>query len=245
MSFLIEVTKHNYAAGSEDRLTQVVVAAFNSSARFRRKFFAFIRADYDGSAKAFSQVHADSSRPDIKILSENQWRIPIALVESKTESKSGKLQLKNHKFDQAKHHVLLLKYREPVRGKDGWTIAYWSDLALTVEQEFERITDASSFDYILFRSLVDFFREYGFMKNSVITKGHLDEAGAFLNSVRYQKSPRGSLLGIGALQEITEAMELALEMLKVDGSLTRDLKEVSSFRPSTAMNYTFQSLLRG
>lgn len=239
MSFIVEATRHNFAAGSEDRLTQIVVAAFNSSLRFRRIFFSFLGIKFDPSARAFSQVHIGSSRPDIKILGGNQWKKPIAVIESKTESRSGRVQLKNHKSFRASYHVLILKYREQLRGIGDWKVSYWSDLALLVQQELSRIENDKSFDQILFHSLIEFFREYGFMKNSVITKKHLESVGTFLNTVRFQKNPRGSLLGITALQEVTEAMELALEMLKVDGALARELSEVAAIRPSTTMNFTY------
>lgn len=77
------------------------------------------------------------------------------------------------------------------------------------------------------------------MKNSIITKKHLESVGSFLNTVRFQKNPRGSLAGVSALQEVTEALELALEILKFDGELTKELSEVGGIRPSTMMNFTF------
>lgn len=239
MSLFVEATRHNFAAGTEDRLTQVVVSAFNSNVRLKRIFFSSLGIKFDPKAVAYSQVHVGDSRPDIKLLSGNQWKTPIAVIESKTESQTKQKQLKSHKAFRADHHVLILKYREPIHVKAGWTVAYWSDLALLVEQEIARIEDEKSFDYILFISLIDFFREYGFMKNSIITKKHLESVGRFLNTVRFQKNPRGSLDGVAALQEVTEALELALEILKVDGELNKELSEVGGIRPSTTLNYMY------
>ena len=190
MAFILDAVKGSHAEQSEDRLTQVFCACFNSSRRFRQLFLQFI--GYKGGAGTFRArtqeqyaIRGASCRADILIGRPGYQ--PSIVVENKIDSPLTPRQLRTYNRVSDFHDackIALVKHYFEMEQVRGWTILHWADFhsALLVAQPV-----GAPLDSFVLREFVEFLEELGMARALVIKRERLRELARFMKTVREPK----------------------------------------------------------
>jgi hypothetical protein len=238
----VEATKHNYNSGTEDRITQVVVACFNKSKIAQRIIISYFLGKYvKGPYHAISQEQSGiSSRPDIIIYRNN---FPYIVVESKTASSDDNNQLHLHKSNvYAKKYIIITQSWRDNHVPKGWIRKSWIELAQVFESEINRgdFNSSKLFDEQLCVELFNYFNEVGIMKPSRISREDFDKSVKFLDAIRFKEQPYLSINGIDSLKNIADAFEQVLEKLRNNNGFLKLIGLDRKFQSDVKLSYWWE-----
>jgi len=219
MKFIIDMTSGGWKEGSEDRLTQIVVSSFNASPVFARQFCSFLAIPYIANSKLSSQYSGINSRADIVMLNANGK--VVALIESKTESKTRIEQNKNHEKIKVEgdNYFQITKYPDQIRPSSKWKVLNWTDFAKALRKSN---SSKNNFDSRLISGVVEWFREYGFMKNTVFRPDDVKNSSEFIyffNGGKDEYKKWGIIPGgrcLNSFNALVEAVDFTVSLLRAE-----------------------------
>lgn len=196
MSYLNESLRGGYDFASEDRLSQVFSASFNSSVRFQKCFFEFIRSKTFSDATCINQqvfLAGSKCRPDICIQSARRIRIAI---ENKVEAPLTITQLRSYskikELANAKKIALVKHFFEPFSAAKGWRIRRWSDFYRFLECKMRAI-DQNGVDCFIMKNFLLHLEELSMKTPARIKKSDLQLLAKAIYQLRNEHGPNFSL----------------------------------------------------
>jgi hypothetical protein len=202
-SFISIVTDKNFSSKTEDRLTQVIVAVFQSSIEFRKIFTKFLGINEDVSDLWLNTREAqdDRKKPDLVIYKNNK---SIAVIECKTLSKLRLGQLKSYQNIATKRYILTIYPESYGLVPDGWKRKSWGELLNLMQQTVIR----DKIQKWLIQQLAKYLAELGVVEMSSLTQKDLDKIALFFRSIRFERLPRVKASGVIKRLPVLELMLL-------------------------------------
>ncbi len=215
--FISVMVKGDWREHTEDRLTQIFTACFNSSPLIRKASFEYfgLRSDKKQWANAYintQEANDITSRPDMKIYGGNGKL--FAVIESKKDSVLDFSQLKRHvkaTSQSSSFIALTFAYFEVPKP---WKARLWYELFLAIENEFS-LKSREEDDFIC-SSFLNYCERNNYMRPTELSCDTLCSASKFLSAMRL---PKPSLRpchmhGIRELDNICSFIELVFEKMK-------------------------------
>ncbi|MSU78458.1 MAG: hypothetical protein EXS16_10230 [Gemmataceae bacterium] len=225
MGFILDAIKGSHAGNSEDRLTQVFCACFNTSLRFRQVFLRFIGYKTGaGHFRARTQeqyaISGTACRADI-LVGKPECQ-PAIVVENKIDCPLTARQLKNynrvHDFRDARKIALVKHYFEMER-IPGWKILHWADFHSKLAA---CLPTSSSIDSFVLGEFAEMLEELGMARVLVIERKRLQELAKFMKAVRDPK-PNQKLGRVSPF-------ETAVDYLRMLEDIVTQIREEPLFR---------------
>lgn len=230
-SFLKIATEGAYGPRSEDRLTQIIVAAFMHSMTFQKIFLKFIgipffRGNLHIQTRIFTE---DNKKPDIVVFRNQK---AIGVIECKTQSKLRMNQLNDY-HQICTNRTILTEFHEAKElVPKGWKRKNWGEfLALLEKTKIQKGVESW-----IIKQTIEYFRERGIKTMSTLNIRDLRSIYSFLWEIRYEKKPE-----IQASNAINRLAALDYILVEAFEILCHDIDNKKYFgkrpRPSTKIEW--------
>jgi hypothetical protein len=231
-AFLETAIHGRHPAFSEDRLTQIFVASFNSSVRVRQALGVLLSIPEARKLKATSQVHDGAGRIDVVLHRETR---EVCRIENKIEAPLTLRQM--HRYAQNGNgkstRVVALVKRYPAEAAvlRQFDIFRWSSLdRLLARKEF----DPSSADGFVSLNFHRHLEELGMAKVDRIPITRLRDLSKAIHSLRTEKFPGHSLSRTNFFETATDVLSICQDLIdeaRKDVALRKRIGSAFRFNP--------------
>jgi hypothetical protein len=230
--FLGTAIHGRHAAYSEDRLTQVFVASFNSSPNVRWAVGNLLSIPEAGKLKATSQVHDGAGRIDVVLHRETK---DVCRIENKIEAPLTLLQMQRYSLNEngkATRVVALVKrYPAEAAVLRQFGIFRWSSLDRLLRIEKLDPTCTDGFVSLNFHRHLE---ELGMAKVDSIPVAKLRDLSKAIHSLRTKPYPTLSLSRTNFLDTATDVLSICQDLIdeaRKDPDLCKRIGTAFRFNP--------------
>ena len=182
MGYITEALYGDYRTGSEDRLTQVFSASFNSSPMFRKAIFRHLGMDGRGRCRCMTQeAHRVGGRTYMLDICIKRGGRRLAVIENKVESKLTARQLENYNqisvIRSAKKFCFVRTVSPDQDYPKNWNIVFWSGV-------HSRLRSLNPQDFVT-QNFIETLEEYDMVVPEKISGADLKRLGNALYRIRY------------------------------------------------------------
>jgi hypothetical protein len=230
--FLGTAIHGRHAAYSEDRLTQVFVASFNSSSNVRRAVGNLLSIPEAAKLKATSQVHDGAGRIDVVLHRETK---DVCRIENKIDAPLTLRQMRRYALNgngkTTRVVALVKRYPAEAAVLRQFGIFRWSSLdrLLRIEKLNPMCTDG--FVSLNFHSHLE---ELGMAKVDSIPLARLRDLSKALHSLRTKPYPALSLSRTNFLDTATDVLSICQDLIdeaRKDPELCKQIGTAFRFNP--------------
>jgi hypothetical protein len=231
--FLETAIHGRHAEYSEDRLTQVFVASFNSSQSVRRAVGMLLSIPEPAKLKATSQVHDGAGRIDVVVHRNTK---EICRIENKIDAPLTLRQMRRYAVNgngKAMRVVALVK-RYPAEASvlNEFGVFRWSTLDQLIAKEGvnPKLTD----DFVSL-SLHRHLEELGMAKVDHIPLAELKDLGKAIHSLKTKSFPHHSLSRTNFFETATDVFSICQDLIdeaRKDVELCKRIGSAFRFNPS-------------